>query len=266
MWVAQVFRDRGMPAPSTDRIKCFLEHLSDQEWAIVANQLRAIEMGVEGSGVMSELKSRMDLAVPTAVATPAPTAIAQGELVGHGPEFEQKASLSKKAEPQKTKQPKPWFRDEGIHIYGGRAALKIELDALKSDEDETQRYTVQLEIAPAKAVRSYDWTRKIPFQFTKKELPMLAAVLLGYVPSLEIGNHGPENDKAISIVDQGTNLLVKVKQGAKTLMIPVEPADAHAWTMVCLLALKKNHPEIDGTLLLETVRRLSVGMLARPRR
>lgn len=148
------------------------------------------------------------------------------------------------------------MRDLGVHVYAGKAAMKVELDVLRAQEHEPVRYTVQLEMAPAKNVRSYDWQSKIAFQFTRKELPLLGAMLLGYAgETFVLTNHGPDHDKRLEIHQQGNSLFVKLRQGAKTLALPVDAADVYAWMAIVMTALKKNHEVLDSGVFLEMLKR-----------
>jgi hypothetical protein len=100
----------------------------------------------------------------------------------------------------------------------------------------------------------------VPFQFTKRELPLLTAVLLGYARStLKCANHGPAGDKFLEVREQGRTFFVRLGQAGKFMAMPIEAPDVHAWGQICLTALKLNAPEIDGASHLALLRR--VGMM-----
>lgn len=148
------------------------------------------------------------------------------------------------------------LRDQGMHIYAGKAAMKIELDMLRAAEGDPSRLTVQIELAPAVAPRSFDWEQKIPFQFTRRELPLLGAMLMGYAGgSLVLTNHGPDHDKRLELHQQGNVLYVKLRQGIKTLAMPVEAADLFGWVAITITALKNHHQALDSGALFEILKR-----------
>jgi hypothetical protein len=253
-WVRQVLADRGITSPGLHQLESYIADLDGNGVEALQKLLRSIQIGVESSTDLQDFLERVHaIVVPEQAgrvaetppdAAPLPVARARAKPA--------KSALSPSIPPLE----RPWVREHGVHIYGGKAAMKVELDTLRSDVEESVRYTVQVEMASATAPRTYDWTKKIAFQFTRRELPLLAVRLLGYSAGpLRLTNHGPDHDKQIEIRDQGNSMFVVMKQGARTLALPVEPADVYQWLAIALVALQKNHPELDGTLLLELVKR-----------
>jgi hypothetical protein len=150
------------------------------------------------------------------------------------------------------------LRAHGIHIYGQQAALTIELDTLATDDGAPVEYTLLIE-GTRKNGGAYDWTRKIPFQLTRRELPLVAAFILGYFSEkqLDFKYHGPANDKHLHLADQGCNLFVKLSQGGQALVaVPVEPADVYAWGELCMVALNLNRPTVSAEAQLALLRRI----------
>ena len=109
-----------------------------------------------------------------------------------------------------------------FHVYGGKAAL-----CFGADQTRRGLHTVYLDAAPAVGEREYDWTQRIRIQLTRIELPEVAAVLLGYLPKCEFGNHGAERTKGFSIEAQQGKFFVKVwEKGNSVRAVPMILEDA----------------------------------------
>jgi hypothetical protein len=72
-----------------------------------------------------------------------------------------------------------------VHVYGQKAALCFEPTLTRSNVP-----TITLDAAVARGQRQYDWSSKIRLQLTRQELPVAAAVLLGFRAKCEFKNHG----------------------------------------------------------------------------
>ncbi len=259
-WLRQVLQDRGVHAPPESACAAFVASLDETARASARAALDSIARGVETSQTLDELLGAIDAAGRRADESTSPakqlcvsevTTVASSNCPGN------------RAAPTDSSQDRPWVRDHGVHIYGQKAAMKIELDLLRGDPGMPARYTVQLELAPAKAARTFDWQRKVGFQFTRRELPLLGAMLLGYAgDALVLTNHGPEHDKRLELQMQGPSLYVKLRQGARALALPVGPADTFAWSAITLNALKKNDEALDCGLLLEMLKRTGAMSIA----
>lgn len=128
------------------------------------------------------------------------------------------------------------------HVYGGKAALCFEADTTKSDVP-----TVALDAAPSAGPRQYNWADKIRVQLTRDELPVVAAVFLGFMPGCEFKNHGADNDKGFSMENQGARIFVRVfakDQGVRA--VPVEAADAYHVTALLMRQIRLCYPWLDG--------------------
>jgi len=249
-WVVQVLRDRGIKPPALLSIQRYLDGLDAAQLDATMASLRKIEFGVDDASLTEDLVMRLGQHAPAEISSttaPPPTPVARAPI----------SALKRTL--KTTPVAAPWWRRCGAHIYAGKAAMKVELDLLHSEPEELARYTVQIEMAPASAPKSYDWDSKVIFQFTLRELPLLAAALLGYArKDLVLTNHGPERNKTFELVDQHVDhLFVKLRQGARVLAMPVMAGDAYAWLSVTMLALKHNQPDIDGALQLQMIRRVA---------
>jgi len=142
-------------------------------------------------------------------------------------------------------------------VYGGKAALCIETDETRQGEP-----TLRIEAARATAPREYDWGQKLSLQLTREELPVIAATVLGLLPRCTYNNHGPNQDKGLEIVHQGTHLFVRVFQKDRGVVaVPVTAADSYALGALCLRQLRKTTPWLSDrgvmTLLKLTVQRMA---------
>ena len=141
-------------------------------------------------------------------------------------------------------------------VYGGKAALCIEPDETRQGEP-----TLRIEAARATAPRKYDSRQKLSLQLTREELPVIAATVLGFLTHCEYKNHGPNQDKGLEIVHQGTHLYVRLFQKDRGVVaVPVTAADSYALGALCLRQLRKTAPWLSDqgvmTLLKLTVQRM----------
>lgn len=259
-YVEQVLRDRGMPAPAFPQLERFVESLSAAELPDMEECLRKLALGVEQQEDTEALLRR----IASVSAPPAPEEADTGQDLP--------APTHRRAQPPRAaaqpKQARPsgdalppdvlsTLRQHGMHVYAKSAALKIELGTLRiADACGAVQYTIQLDAARAKP-HGYDWHGKVPFQFTSRELPLLAAYLLGMSGSkLVFSNHGPNTDKHFEAEDQGASLFVKVRlSGGPAIALPVPTADVFAWGELCLVALQLNRPAIGTDAHLALLRR-----------
>lgn len=155
-------------------------------------------------------------------------------------------SQNSQQQPQATNGP----RDENIshHVYGGKAALCFETDMTRGGEDgKNSIFTISLDGAPSIGTRKYDWKNKTRIQMTRAELPIVTAVLLGFLPRCEFKNHGPQSDKGFSIEDQGDKLFIKIfAKETPVKAVPVTPEDAFEVAKLFMRQLRKNAPWLSG--------------------
>lgn len=247
-YLAQVLSDRGERAPATNLIEAYVGSLDPTALTREKLRLCKIAQGVDASDDIGALLDAIRAAAPRVeepAAESAPPATAN--------KLSQSRSSTTKSAASVT-----LLRAHGIHAYSKGAALKIELDTLRAEEKgEAVQYTIQIEAARANAGR-YDWERKVPFQLTRRELPLLATFLLGFGPeTLVFNNHGPNTDKRLEVLDQGGKVFVKLGYaGRAAIPVPVEAADVFAWGELCMVALRLNRPLVDAGALLALLRRI----------
>lgn len=140
----------------------------------------------------------------------------------------------------------------GRHVYGAKAALCFE-----ADETRFGIHTVCIEAADATAPKQYDWGNKIRVQLTRDELPVVTAVLFGWLPRCEYKNHGEDNSKGFSLEDQGDKLFMRVFARARQVKaVPIPPEDAFYLAQLFLGQMKKNAPGLSGGEILTTLRQV----------
>lgn len=264
-WLRQVLKDRGVAAPTEAACAAFVGTLDEAGQRRVRLFLEAVVRGVESTDDMltflDSIRAAALAAQPPSAGTPQPPAqpaapqfppsVRETGTAATGRSLLKSGSTAASESGQRA-----MLREQGMHIYAGKAAMKVELDTLRSGEGESSRLTVQIELAPSKGPRAYDWARKIPFQFTRKELPLLGAMLMGYAGDvLVLTNHGPEHDKRLEVRQQAGSMFVKLRQGVKTLAMPVEAADVFGWVALTITALKSHHEALDSGALFEMLKR-----------
>jgi hypothetical protein len=138
------------------------------------------------------------------------------------------------------------------HVYGAKAALCFE-----PDETRFGIHTVCIEAADASGPKQYDWGNKIRVQLTRDELPVVTAVLFGWLPRCEYKNHGEDNSKGFSLEDQGDKLFMRVfARGRQVKAVPIPPEDAFYLAQLFLGQMKKNAPGLSGGEILTTLRQV----------
>lgn len=245
-FIHQALRGRGVPPPATRDIEKYISSLRPEAASVEAERVRRISMGVDRSDDVQYLLDAIKANLPRAThREPTEPAKPQAHAAAAAP----------------APQPHTEFlRAHGVHIYGQAAALKIELDTLRaSDRQDEFQYTVSIEGATKrKGGGGYDWAGKVPFQLTRRELPLMAAFLLGFsTETLEFKNHGPATNKFLTVAEQRGNLFVRLGQtGRAPVPVPVEPADVYAWGELCIVALQLNRPTVGVEAQLALLRRV----------
>ncbi len=146
-------------------------------------------------------------------------------------------------------------RSLSVHVYGKRAALCFD-----ADETRNRVATVALDAAPSDTdvARRYAWANKIRIQFTQKELPVVAAVLLGHIPRCEYHSHGPNHNKGFSMENQGQRVFVKVWGKDRGMQaVPIESHDLFAVSGLVLCQLARHYAGLDGHMVLAMLHALA---------
>lgn len=134
-----------------------------------------------------------------------------------------------------------------IHVYGARAAVEFRPDVNRADFP-----TVAIDAADALGERRYDWAHKLCVQLTPRELPTVAAVLTGLLPSCEFKHHGPEKNKGFSLTRQERDIAVRVFQGGegKTMkIVPMPLEEAFYVNCLVLRQLQRAYGGFEGPIV-----------------
>jgi hypothetical protein len=103
--------------------------------------------------------------------------------------------------------------------------------------------TLRIESAPGPhpdKPDQYHWEKKIIFNLTADELPVLVATMLGLLPECTFSNHGPQNNKSMSMKYQEQNLYLTMNEGSESrnaVRIDVGPA-YHATVLACEILMR----------------------------
>lgn len=149
----------------------------------------------------------------------------------------------------------------GLHVYGAKAALRVEEDRWRNAPDAVRCRTLRLEAAPAlegaAPGRSYDWPHKVAVQLTARELPVFVAVLLNLVPQAQGQAHGPAHDKWFEARRQAGGVLVRLGQGRRGFAVPVAEGDLYELTLLALDVLRANAPRADTAQVMAALQALA---------
>lgn len=164
------------------------------------------------------------------------------------PANQQHPAPSRSASAQDTEQADRNFKS--VHVYGGKSAL-----CFNASETKKKVPTINIDAATSNGEKSYDWQGAIHLQLTPKELPMVYAVLVNWLPKVEFNAHGAANDKSFSIERQQGKFFARVamkENGVKAVQIGVQ--DAEAMALLFLEQMIKGNPSIPPEILLQTTR------------
>ncbi len=136
-----------------------------------------------------------------------------------------------------------------VRCFGSTGALTVEATLLHK-KGKACGDTVNLDVAP-KTNDGVQWDRKITLQLSDTELPILAAVCLGYLPKAQF----KRPDKGIIIERQINKLYVCATQGAgNSFSLPVPIGQTFQIVSLLLIQLQKQTQLDDGNLLIAALR------------
>lgn len=141
-----------------------------------------------------------------------------------------------------------------VKVYGGKAALTFQAGMTRGEIQ-----TVTIESARSTAPRQYDWSKKLSIMLTRKEMPRVAAVMLGFISECSFSNHGTNNDKGFEIKQQKGGVFIRLFSGKTGAMaIPVDQEDLYYVTGLFIEQLKREQPWFTGTEIISLLK-VSVG-------
>ena len=133
--------------------------------------------------------------------------------------------------------------------FGRQSALTVEGTRLMK-HDQPVGDTVNLEMAP-KDAHQVNWDQKITLQLSESELPVFAALCLGYLQEVEFARPG----KGIKIERQANRLFFSASQGqGRQYALPVPIGQVFQITSLVLAQLSKQSCVQDGSLVLAAIR------------
>lgn len=113
-----------------------------------------------------------------------------------------------------------------------------------------QGHTVNLDVAPRQG-ENVIWARKITIQLSDTELPIMAAVCLGYLPKA----HFKRSGKGIVIDRQPNKLYVSATQGSgNAFALPIPIGQTFQVSSLILSQLLKQTALTDSNLLVTALR------------
>ena len=142
-------------------------------------------------------------------------------------------------------------------VFGTKSALHFELDQVRGPDEDVRRHTMRVEAAKKVSgeEKRFDWDNKIIFQFTRQELALVAAALLGWLPRMRFTR--PKTDKWCEFEVQPGKLFVKVAQGRRVMAVPIEGSDLYEIALIGQRALALNDPDVAPSTIFETLKQIS---------
>lgn len=136
---------------------------------------------------------------------------------------------------------------KSAHVYGGSAALCFNV-TLSRQKRPTISLDAALEI-PGQA-RKYNWQDKITVQLSAQEMPLVYAVLMGYMDKFKGAGHGEANEKWFTIEKQQGKMFVSVnRKGSSPRGVPIAAGDLYLVTSLFMRQLQADAPHLSPSLI-----------------
>ncbi len=132
--------------------------------------------------------------------------------------------------------------------YGANAAITVEATQLLV-KGEPAGWTVNLDVAPI-VNREVDWKRKVQIQVSETELPILAGVLMGYLPKCKF----QRSSKGIYLERQPGKLFVRGSANAENFALPLSIGSTFHFSALVLQQLQKHLGGIETDTMLAALR------------
>jgi hypothetical protein len=146
--------------------------------------------------------------------------------------------------------PKKLFGDS-FHIYGLKAVVCV----AELSTPSNNKATISFEVAQRTAEGKAQWQDKAALMLSAHEQPLCLGVFLGYLQKLEIKGHGRQQEKAMTIVNQGNQFFLSmIVRGQSPRAVPI-PAE-YAYPLVAMLIgqMRKNDPHMPPELILQVTK------------
>lgn len=146
------------------------------------------------------------------------------------------------------------------HVYGGKFAA-----CFSSDVSRGGHSTVRIEVAEANGnSRQYNWADKVSIQLSQRELPLVLATLMQWVPKFEGKGHGATNEKWFTLENQPCKVFLSVNcKGKSARGVPLMAGDTYALCTLIMRQMLLNDPFLSSESLLMLVK-TQAAMLSGP--
>lgn len=159
----------------------------------------------------------------------------------------------KSVDPEQGKAAKEYWRS--YKVYGAKCAMCF----AEGTTRESALATVNIEMATAgHGDAGIDWANKVIFQLSVPEMPLVLAVLMGSIESIELKGHGRNNEKALSIQIQGNQFFFKlVTKGMPPRAVPVPAKEAYLPMTMLIDQMIKNNPNLNADVIMQMATRVA---------
>lgn len=135
-----------------------------------------------------------------------------------------------------------------VRCFGSSAALTVEATHLLV-KGELAGHTVNLDVAPREG-EDVIWDRKITLQLSETELPIMAALCLGFLPKAEFKRPG----KGMKLERQTGKIYISATQGAGNVFALPIPIGSTFLISGLLLNQIQKHTCLTGELVIAALR------------
>ena len=138
-----------------------------------------------------------------------------------------------------------------VHVYGLKAALCVSETTMPN----STKATISFEVAQRTSEGKTLWQDKIALMLSAHEHPLCLGVFLGYLQKMEIKGHGRQQEKAMTIANQGNQFfLTMIVRGQSPRAVPI-PAE-YAYPLVAMLIgqMQKNDSHLTQDLILQVTK------------
>lgn len=146
-----------------------------------------------------------------------------------------------------------WFLQ--LNTFGGKCAFQVETSMTKNGWHTVNIESAKREDPDDPENKRYLWNDKTVLQMTQSELPIFAAVMLGFLSSARFDNH---QTKFLEIENQGKNFFIKSGGQNKNLHVaPMPTVEAYMYGTMALTQYCRNFNGLSTEAGLQIIRGLA---------